>query len=129
MFINALSLGPRGWVQVVNFLVLGILIGLFTWRVSVVFSTGKASKVGGFVFLLMPVTITVFLRRFRADLEWQKMVGWTWVLGIIEAVAVVFFTACISGNPYNSRRYFLISFYPLARYDSNRWLVRRITSD
>jgi hypothetical protein len=138
MYISALSLGPRGWVQMVNFLVLGLLLGLFAWRVSTVFPTGKASKwgvillgilavlffisgpfvmdptgtpqnqmtvhgtihglAGGFVFLLMPVTIFVFLRRFRVDPEWQKMVGWTWALGVIEAVAVVFFTA-VSKSP------------------------------
>ncbi|HEX9028756.1 MAG TPA: DUF998 domain-containing protein [Anaerolineales bacterium] len=132
MFISALSLGPRGWIQVANFMVLGVLLALFTWGVAMEFRNGKASRggvillailaflftisgpfvmdpagtpqsqaslhgtihglAGGIVFLLMPITIFVFLRRFRVDPSWQSLRGWTLILGIIEAAAVLVFT-------------------------------------
>jgi hypothetical protein len=59
---------------------------------------------GGIVFLLMPVIIFVFLRRFLSDPEWRALRGWTLVLGIIEAAGVIVFTAVskmpAGQNPY-----------------------------
>jgi hypothetical protein len=46
---------------------------------------------GGFVFLLMPILIFVFLRRFRIDPKWRSLYGWTLALGVIEAVADLIF--------------------------------------
>ena len=132
MFISALSLGQRGWIQIANFISLGLLLALFTWGVARGFKTGKASRwgvillavlsalfiisgpfvmdpagtpqsaatlhgtvhglSGGFVFLLMPVTIFVFLRRFRIDPDWRPIYRWTFTLGVIEAAAVLIFT-------------------------------------
>jgi len=131
MHISALSLGPRGWIQIANFVVLGVLLALFARGVGTEFRTGKASRggvillatmavmfivsgafvmdpaatpqsqasiqgtihalAGGIIFLLMPISIFVFLRRFRVDPKWQSMQSWTLVLGIIEAVAVFIF--------------------------------------
>ncbi len=131
MFISAVSLGPRGWVQIANFIILGLLLALFTWGVAREFRTGKASRggvillaiiallfivsgpfvmdpagtpqsqasvhgtihglAGGIIFLLMPISIFVFLRRFRVDPGWRSLRVWTLVLGIIEAAAVLIF--------------------------------------
>lgn len=131
-YISALSLGPRGWIQIVNFVVLGVLLLLFAWGVAAEFKDGKASRggpillailavlflisgtfvmdptgtppaemsvhgtihgiAGGIVFLLMPITCFVFLRRFRADPKWQFLQGWTLGLGTFDAAAVILFT-------------------------------------
>ena len=138
MYISALSLGPRGWIQIANFIVLGVLLFVFTRGVAAEFTAGKASRgglllltvlsllfmvsgpfvmdptgtplnlatihgtihgiAGGIVFLLMPITCIVYLRRFRADRNWQLLHWWTLVLGTIEAVAVFFFTI-VSKSP------------------------------
>ena len=50
MFVSALSLGPRGWIQITNFIVFGVLFLLFTRAVAAAFPTGKASR-GGLILL------------------------------------------------------------------------------
>ena len=50
MYISALSLGDRGWIQIANFLVLGLLLFIFTLGLSKEFQTGKASR-GGIIAL------------------------------------------------------------------------------
>ena len=130
-YISALSLGPRGWIQETNFIVLGLLLALFTWGVAAEFRKGKASRAGvvlfaimaclfivsgpfvmdptgtpqsaltihgtihglagGIIFLLMPISIFVFLRRFREDPSWQSIQRCTLVLGVIEAATDLFF--------------------------------------
>lgn len=132
MFVSALSLGPRGWVQMTNFIVFGALFLLFTRAVAAAFPTGKASRgglilltiiascyllsgpfvmdpagtprdqmtihgtlhgiFGGIVFSLMPLSCFVFLRRFREDPQWHFLQGWTLLLGIISAAAVILLT-------------------------------------
>ncbi len=131
-YVSALSLGPRGWIQIANFLLFGGLLLAFTWALRGVFPSGKASRggvillaiigigylasgpfvmdpmgtplseatwhgtthgiLGGIVFLLMPISIFVFLRRFRAEPRWQALATWTLVLGIICALADILFT-------------------------------------
>ena len=132
MYISALSLGPRGWIQIVNFLVLGFLLFVFTLGLSREIPSGKASRggiiclytlsalffisgpfvmdpadtpstqlsvhgfihglSGGIVFLLMPVTIFVFLRRIWTDVDWKSIKYWSLILFIIEALGVIVFT-------------------------------------
>ncbi|WP_425147127.1 DUF998 domain-containing protein [Deinococcus sp.] len=46
MFVSELSLGPRGWVQIVSFIVTGALVLVFTRGVRDYFVEGNASKVG-----------------------------------------------------------------------------------
>jgi hypothetical protein len=50
MYISALSLGERGWIQITNFVIFGVLLLTFTFRISNEFQTGKASK-GGLVLM------------------------------------------------------------------------------
>jgi uncharacterized protein DUF998 len=64
-FISELSIGPRGWIQIVNFIILGILFLVFTWGVAAEFREGKASKWGpillaiiGFSFLVSGPLVT-----------------------------------------------------------------------
>ncbi len=138
MYVSALSLGSRGWIQMANFILLGLFMFVFTRGVAAEFESGKASHwgvilltsmatlfmisgpfrmdpmftpanqvtihgtihglAGGIVFILMPIVVFVYFRRFRSDPEWQSLQRWTLVLGILIAVAVVFFTV-ISKSP------------------------------
>jgi hypothetical protein len=59
MYVSELSLGPRGWIQIANFVVLGVLFLLFARGVAAEFREGKASRAGpillaiiGFSFLV-----------------------------------------------------------------------------
>jgi hypothetical protein len=131
-YVSALSLGPRGWIQIVNFILFGGLLLVFAWAVAGVFPSGKASRaglvllailglcylasgplvmdpmgtplsaatlhgtlhgiLGGIVFLCMPISCFVFLRRFRVDPRWQALQAWTLALGTICALAVIVLT-------------------------------------
>jgi len=52
MYISVLSIGPYGWVQILNFIVFGILLALFTLRVIFHFRNGKAAKSGPIVLFI-----------------------------------------------------------------------------
>jgi hypothetical protein len=58
-FVSALSLGPRGWIQMANFIIFGGLILMFTRGVAEEFPTGKASRAG--VILLTLLGVCYFL--------------------------------------------------------------------
>jgi len=45
-YVSALALGERGWVQVTNFLIVGVCLLLFTAAVSREFPQGAASRAG-----------------------------------------------------------------------------------
>src|SRR5512141_747841 len=45
-FVSALSLGPRGWIQIVNFIFFGLCLFIFSRGVASEFRSGKASKAG-----------------------------------------------------------------------------------
>jgi hypothetical protein len=131
-YVSALSLGARGWIQITNFIVLGLLMLVFTRGVAAEFQSGKASRwglicltviallfivsgplvmdpmgtplgqttihgtihglSGGIVFILMPVSCFIYLRRFRQDPEWRYFQWGTLLLGIIVAAAVLLLT-------------------------------------
>ena len=46
MFVSELSLGPYGWVQILNFVLTGALILVFGRGLAAHFSTGPASRTG-----------------------------------------------------------------------------------
>ena len=131
-YVSALSLGPRGWIQMTNFVVFGVLLLAFTRAVAAEFRDGKASRgglilltiigfcyllsgpfimdptgtplnqttihgtlhgiLGAIVFLLMPISCFVYLRRFRTDPKWQSFQWWTLVLGSISAIGTLLLT-------------------------------------
>jgi hypothetical protein len=131
-YVSALSLGGRGWVQIVNFILFGVLLVGFTRAVAVEFPNGKASRwglilltiiaigyffsgpfvmdpastplaestfhgtlhgiLGALVFVMMPITIFVFWRRFHSDPKWKFLQGWTLGLGIICAAVDIYFS-------------------------------------
>ena len=59
MFVSALSLGPRGWIQILNFIIFGALLFVFSRGVAAEFPNGKASR-GGLV-ILTTIAICYFL--------------------------------------------------------------------
>jgi hypothetical protein len=131
-YVSALSLGSRGWIQIANFIVLGLLMLLFTRAVAAEFRTGKASRwglifltviaflfivsgplvmdptgtplsqvtvhgtihglAGGIIFILMPISCFIYLRRFRQDPAWRSFQWDTLLLGTVVAAAVVLLT-------------------------------------
>jgi uncharacterized protein DUF998 len=75
-FISELSIGPRGWVQILNFIILGTLFLVFTWGVAAEFREGKASKAGpillgiiGFSFLVSGPLVTDIAATPRAQMS------------------------------------------------------------
>jgi hypothetical membrane protein len=51
MYISALSMGPRGWIQIVNFMVFGALLLLFARGVAAEF--GRTARVGVTLLILI----------------------------------------------------------------------------
>ncbi len=46
MYVSELSIGPNGWIQIANFVVLGLLLLGFSAGVALAFRDGYASKAG-----------------------------------------------------------------------------------
>ena len=59
MYVSALSLGPRGWIQILNFMVFGALLFVFSRGVAAEFPHGKASRAG--LIILTIIAICYFL--------------------------------------------------------------------
>jgi hypothetical protein len=60
MFVSELALGPRGWIQIVNFIIFGILFLVFARGVAAEFPDGKASRLG-------PILLTIIGISFLAS--------------------------------------------------------------
>jgi hypothetical protein len=60
MFVSELSLGPRGWIQIANFIITGVLLLLFARGVTAQFRDGKASRAG-------PILLTIIGIGFLAS--------------------------------------------------------------
>jgi hypothetical protein len=58
MYISAGSLGPTGWIQMTNFVVVGLLLSVFNFGIRSEFRDGKASKAGP--LLLFAISICLF---------------------------------------------------------------------
>jgi hypothetical protein len=59
MRVSELSLGPRGWIQIVNFAVFGMLFLVFTRGVAAEFRNGKTSRVGPILLTIMAISFLV----------------------------------------------------------------------
>lgn len=57
MFVSALALGPRGGIQVANFLFLGVALLVFARGVAAVFRAGKASRAGPVLLTIIAVAL------------------------------------------------------------------------
>ena len=53
MYVSELSIGPRGWVQIVNFMVLGLCLMVFSLGLFKAFPTGKASRAGPILLMII----------------------------------------------------------------------------
>jgi len=53
MYVSELSIGPRGWIQIVSFMVLGLCLMVFALGVSKAFPTGKASRAGPILLMIV----------------------------------------------------------------------------
>jgi hypothetical membrane protein len=58
-YISALSLGPRGWIQMTNFVLLGALLFVFARGVAAEFETGKASRGGPILLTIIAILFVV----------------------------------------------------------------------
>ena len=57
-FVSALSLGPRGWIQIANFIIFGVLFLVFTRIVAAGFQSGIASRAG---LILLTIIASCYL--------------------------------------------------------------------
>ncbi len=57
MFVSELSLGPQGWIQIVNFLITGTLIFLFGRGLAAQLKTGKATKLGPILIQIIGLSL------------------------------------------------------------------------
>ena len=57
MFVSELSLGPHGWIQILNFLVTGALILVFGRGLAVPFRTGAASRAGPLLIQIIGISL------------------------------------------------------------------------
>ena len=85
MYVSALSLGPRGWIQIANFLVFGMLLFAFTRGVAAEFQNGKASR-GGLVLLTIIAACYFISGPFVMDPTGTPM-NLTTVHGTIHGIA------------------------------------------
>ena len=58
MYVSALSLGSRGFIQMANFIIFGLLLLMFTHSVAVEFQNGKKSRAG---VILLRITAIYYL--------------------------------------------------------------------
>jgi hypothetical membrane protein len=59
MYMSELSLGPCNWIQILNFIIFGILLLLFTRGSAAVFHKGKPSKAGPILFAIIGFSLLV----------------------------------------------------------------------
>jgi hypothetical protein len=78
MYVSELSLGPRGWVQIVNFVILGVLLLVFARAAAAAFPEGKASGAGPVLLTIIAVSYLVSgplvmdpASTARAEMSWH----------------------------------------------------------
>lgn len=57
MFVSALSIGPRGWIQIVNFIFVGLAFVLLARAAALQFPTGPASRAGPLLLLIVGLAL------------------------------------------------------------------------
>jgi hypothetical protein len=66
MYVSALSLGPRGLIQIVNFIIFGLLLFIFTRGVAVELPSGRAAR-NGLILLIIVAFCYLFSGPFVMD--------------------------------------------------------------
>jgi hypothetical protein len=57
MFISELSLGPWGWVQIVNFMIFGLALLVFAMSVALEFGDTRSARVGLTLLVIMGISM------------------------------------------------------------------------
>jgi len=84
MFVSELSLGSRGWIQILNFIIFGTLLFVLSWGVMAEFPNGNASRGGPLIlgtlaicyFLLGPFVMDPFYPPFTFHGKLHGILGW-----------------------------------------------------
>jgi hypothetical membrane protein len=92
MYISELALGPRGWIQIANFIIFGILLLVFTLSLANKFKGKRESKIGQALIAIIGINF-ILAGVFVIDPSAEKSLN-----GIIHNVssALIFFLASIS---------------------------------
>jgi hypothetical protein len=77
MFLSELSLGPRGFVQILNFFVFGVSQLLFARGIAAEFPAGKASRAGPILLAAVGMGM-IFGGVFVMDPIGTPMANWSW---------------------------------------------------
>ena len=59
MYVSELSIGPYGWIQILNFIILGILFLIFARGIASEFNEGKASRFGPSLLTIIGLSFLV----------------------------------------------------------------------
>ena len=59
MYISELALGPRGWIQIFNFIIFGVLLLIFTISIIDRFKGVKGSKIGPILLAVIGVNFII----------------------------------------------------------------------
>lgn len=90
MFVSELSLGPYGWVQILNFVLTGALVVVFGRGLAAHFSSGAASRAGPVLVECMGVSLMVS-GLFTTDPS--AMFGQATAQGVVHGIfGALFFT-------------------------------------
>jgi len=77
MFVSELALGARGWIQIANFFVYGVLLLLFARGVTAEFAGGPASRVGSSLLTLNAIR-TIGVGLFVTDPAATPLQAMSW---------------------------------------------------
>jgi hypothetical protein len=91
MFVSALSLGPRGWIQITSFMVTGVAFLLFSRAVKAEFPNGKASRAGPIMLALVGVCL-FGSGPFVMDLQGIPFPDMTWHSKVHHLLGAVVFS-------------------------------------
>jgi hypothetical membrane protein len=76
-YVSELSLGPRGWIQIANFVVTGGLLFIFALSIRTEFKDGKASRLG-WILLAISAFALLLSGPFVMDPASAPRDQWTW---------------------------------------------------
>jgi hypothetical membrane protein len=92
-YISDLSIGPRGIIQIMNFLIFGLLFFIFSYGVSLEFRTRNRSLNGPRILMLMAILL-VLAGFFVTDPIHTPLFEMTWQ-GIVHNIfGAIFFSLC-----------------------------------